>query len=344
MLRKFGFSSLLFFSVFILLCFVSVSDVFADYSQHPKAKNMIREMSAEHDYPAGQLAGYLRSASKKQSILDAISKPAERLSWERYSHIFLTQKRLQSGLAFVQQYKPALQKAAQMYGVDMYVIAAILGVETSYGQNKGSYQVLDALATLAFDYPRRSSFFYKELKSFLLLVEQEQLDINQLKGSYAGAMGWPQFMPSSFIAYAVDFDQDGQINIWDDPMDAIGSIAHYLAEHGWQTQQPVVLPAVSVTPVADKAPSVINQSLKPKWSKTLLADTYGIRIKKPFAHQVHAQTLLTPVQLDDAQGQAMELWLGLHNFYAIARYNPSRLYVMAVYQLSQALKTGRLPS
>ena len=319
------------FIFLIFLCFAGIA--FADYSTHPKAKILLQEMAAEHNDDVDQLQTYLQSAKKQVSVLNAISKPAERLSWEKYSKIFLTEKRVQAGLAFMAQYKDLLRDAEQRYGVDAYIITAIIGVETFYGQHMGSYRVLDALATLAFEDTRRSRFFYKELKSFLLLIREQKLNITELKGSYAGAMGWPQFMPSSFTAYAVDFDQDGQKNFWTTPADAIGSVANYLARHGWEKDAPILISAKMNNKHSAKAADVINQSLKPRWSQAELAQAYGI---VPEIHHKN-KTLLTPIQLNNQAGQPMELWLGFQNFYAISRYNHSRLYVMAVYKLSESL-------
>jgi membrane-bound lytic murein transglycosylase B len=210
------------------------------------------------------------------------------------------------------------------------LIVAIIGVETYYGRIAGSYDVIDALATLAFDYPKRSSFFSRELSEYLLLAREQGLDPLTPKGSYAGAMGYGQFMPSSYRAYAVDFDGDGLADIWNNPVDAIGSVANYLARHGWQAGEPVVSRA---TASGEPPPELFAGGLKPQ---------------RPVAE--FAAAGLTPVQhLDErAQAQAFrfeledghEYWLGLNNFYVITRYNHSAMYAMSVYQLSQRIASG----
>ncbi|TNF08531.1 MAG: lytic murein transglycosylase B, partial [Pseudomonadales bacterium] len=207
----------------------------ADYDGSPQVAEFIEEMTRDYGFAGEQLVSLFAEVERKQAILDAISRPAEKVKpWKEYRPIFITDKRIAQGVAFWKQNQAALEKAEAEYGVPAQFIVAIIGVETFYGGNTGNWRVMDALSTLAFDYPPRAPFFRKELREFLMLTREEQVDPISLKGSYAGAMGLPQFMPSSFRAYAVDFDGDGHINIWSNPTDAIGSVASYFKRHGWQ--------------------------------------------------------------------------------------------------------------
>ena len=225
----------------------------------------------------------------------------------------------------------ALARAEQEYGVPAQVIVSIIGVETFYGRNTGNYRVIDALSTLGFDYPPRAEFFRKELREFLLLAREEQVDPLSLKGSYAGAMGLPQFMPSSFRAYAVDFDGDGHINIWSNPDDAIGSVASYFKRHGWVAGEPVVIRA-DVT--GDRADEGLTQGIEP-------VKTVGeLRALGWSSHDALRDDMpVTAFRLEGENGP--EYWMGLKNFYAITRYNRSVMYAMAVHQLSDLLVQAR---
>jgi membrane-bound lytic murein transglycosylase B len=303
----------------------------ADYATHPAAQPFIDEMVTEHGFERAQLEAWLGAAQKQQSILDAIARPAEKTKpWYEYRQIFLTERREREGAAFLREHRNTLSRAQAETGVPAELIVAIIGVETYYGRIAGSYDVIDALATLAFDYPKRSSFFSRELSEYLLLAREQGIDPLTPKGSYAGAMGYGQFMPSSYRAYAVDFDGDGLADIWNNPVDAIGSVANYLARHGWQAGEPVVSRA---TASGEPPPELFAGGLKPQ---------------RPVAE--FAAAGLTPVQhLDErAQAQAFrfeledghEYWLGLNNFYVITRYNHSAMYAMSVYQLSQRIASG----
>lgn len=301
----------------------------ADYAQHPLALELMAEMRDEFGFTDEHLQQVFAQARKQQSILDAISRPAERVKpWKEYRPIFLTRQRIDKGLEFWAANEAALSRAEQEYGVPAEFIVAIIGVETFYGGNTGRYAVLDALSTLSFDYPPRAPFFRGQLKQFLLLTREEQLDPASLKGSYAGAMGLPQFMPGSFRAYAVDFNDDGQINIWTDAVDAIGSVANYFIEHGWQPGQQVVLPARWKG--KDTEP-VLTGGLDPKHSiKELKALGW-----RP-GGKIAAKTKATAFRFEGEEG--VEYWLGLPNFQAITRYNRSEMYAMAVTQLAETLK------
>ena len=217
----------------LLALLVLAAPLKADYRDRDEVRVFAAEMARDHGFSEEGIIRVIGQAEYKQSIIDAISRPAERvLTWAEYQDIFLTDRRVRAGHDFMMEHKDALIRAQEIYGVPPVIITAIIGVETMYGQIRGSYRVLDALSTLAFDYPPRSRFFRKELKEFLLLVREQNQDITDLKGSYAGAMGYGQFIPSSYRAYAIDFDDDGVIDIWNNPTDAIGSVANYFARHG----------------------------------------------------------------------------------------------------------------
>lgn len=300
----------------------------ASYAEHPLALELMAEMRDEFGFTSEHLEQVFAKAQKQQSILNAISRPAERVKpWKEYRPIFLTRQRIDKGLQFWAENEEALARAEKEYGVPAEFIVAIIGVETFYGGNTGRYAVLDALSTLAFDYPPRAPFFRGQLKQFLLLTREEQLDPASLKGSYAGAMGLPQFMPGSFRAYAVDFNADGHINIWTDAMDAIGSVANYFIEHGWQPGQKVAVAATLKKPDAEQG---LTGGLDPKHSmKGLKALGWQAQQKVP------AKSRVTAFRFDGEQG--VEYWLGLPNFQAITRYNRSEMYAMAVTQLAQEL-------
>lgn len=299
-----------------------------NYAQHPLALELMAEMRDEFGFPEQHLQEVFAKAHKQQRILDAISRPAERVKpWKEYRPIFLTEQRIERGLKFWSDNAAALARAEEEYGVPAEYIVAIIGVETFYGGNTGSYAVLDALSTLSFDYPPRAPFFRGQLKQFLLLTREEQLEPTSLTGSYAGAMGLPQFMPGSFRAYAVDFNGDGRINIWTDPEDAIGSVANYFIEHGWQPGEKV---AVRAKLKNDSAEQGLTGGLDPKHSMRELK-----ALGWQPAEKIAGKTRVTAFRFEGEQG--FEYWLGLPNFQAITRYNRSEMYAMAVTQLAETL-------
>ncbi|MED5610684.1 MULTISPECIES: lytic murein transglycosylase B [Pseudomonas] len=303
-----------------------------DYDGSPQVAQFVGEMTRDYGFADEQLLSLFQDVERKQSILDAISRPAERVKpWKDYRPIFLTDARIKRGVEFWNQNAEALARAERDYGVPAQYIVAIIGVETFFGRNTGNYRVMDALSTLAFDYPPRADFFRKELKQFLLLAREQQVDPLGLNGSYAGAMGLPQFMPSSFRAYAVDFDGDGHINIWTDPTDAIGSVASYFKQHGWQAGEPVVSQAELSM---DSAQDAITQGLEPQMNLGQLRAA-GWR-----THDVLRDDLkVTAIRFEGADGP--EYWVGLPNFYVITRYNRSAMYAMAVHQLAGEIVRAR---
>ena len=321
-------------SLVSILCMTSVSETFAgDYSSYEAVRPVVMaaEQAGVDPVWAETLIG---DAERQQSILDAIARPAEKTKpWHQYRNIFLTDRRIREGAIFWSEHAAALSNVSERTGVPEQVIVAIIGVETFYGRIKGSYRVIDALSTLAFDYPRRSAFFTKELEQFLILAWESGKDPYQLKGSYAGAMGYGQFMPSSYRAYASSIDGSGAADIWDNPEDAISSVGNYLRAHGWRRGEGVVVDAFS----AVDGPSVYASGLKPSKTIAQLASE-GIRPMETLAPDM----IVTPIRLDEADGP--RYWLGLQNFYVITRYNHSAMYAMAVWELSQAVVLARSSS
>jgi membrane-bound lytic murein transglycosylase B len=301
------------------------------YGDRPAVRALVDELVEERGLDRDRLLQVMADAQRQERILEAMSRPAERVKpWYEYREIFLTEQRVTEGLAFYRAHETTFRRVQSELGVPPEIVLAILGVETSYGRITGNYRVLDALATLAFDYPRRSSYFSKELKSYLILTAEQQLDPREMQGSYAGAMGYGQFMPSSYRSYAIDFDADGRIDIWNSPVDGIGSVANYLRRHGWRSGEGVVVPAAA----SPEVPEVwFGLGLVPKRRVDELK-AGGLRARAP----LEDDTLVTPVRLELEEGY--EYWLGLHNFYVITRYNHSAMYAMSVYQLSQRLAAG----
>jgi membrane-bound lytic murein transglycosylase B len=270
----------------------------------------------------------LKNAKSQQSILDAISKPAERtLQWHEYRDIFLTSERINAGAAFWREHDAELQRISSATGVSIEMLVGIIGVETYFGRITGGYRVLDALSTLAFDYPPRSKFFRSELKHFLLLVREEEMDATDATGSYAGAMGRPQFMPSSFREYAVDSSDDGKRDIWTNWTDVIGSVANYFVRHGWVADAQVVARASLGEQWRGETP---KNTIKPKETVTSLSHQ-GVLFVTALAGDQKSQ-LLT---LEGEDGK--EYWVGFHNFFVITRYNTSVMYALAVHQLGQEI-------
>lgn len=300
----------------ILLYVLTVPFTLSAKVNQNEVDTFIKATAQQYQLDAQKIRHILDQAEHQQSIIDAMNKPAEKvLEWYQYRPIFITEKRINEGLEFWQKHAEVLNKVSQETDVPQHIIVAIIGVETFYGRIKGNHKVLDALYTLAFDYPKRSAFFSKELGHFLKLSADGHVNALEAKGSYAGAMGYGQFMPSSYRSYAVDYEQDGVIDLLNNPHDAIASVANYIARHGWRKDQPVV--AETTQPDKDIK---LNQ-LKPHLSN----------------EQGQSYTLIGMKTDEDT----MAYWQGFHNFYVISRYNHSHMYVMAVYQLAEKLKAAR---
>ncbi len=310
-----------------LLVFGTVP-AFAVDTSADNVQAFIDQMVERHGFDRAALVATLDAAERKQSILDAISRPAEKtLTWGEYRDIFITDKRIAAGADFWREHEAALTAVADDTGVPMEILVGIIGVETYFGRITGNYRVLDALSTLAFHYPPRSPFFTKELEAFLLLTRAEGLEATVPTGSYAGAMGRPQFMPSSYRAYAVDSSGDGQRDIWNNWSDVAGSIANYFLKHRWQPGEDV---AARATLTARFKGPVPKTTLKPSASVGELSDL-GVM----FATELPLDATSQLFELEGADGT--EHWVGFHNFYVITRYNRSVMYALAVHQLGQAI-------
>ena len=299
-----------------------------DIKKHPALAQFLDAMAQRHSFEPQELQRWFGQAEIKRDILNAIARPREALPWHQYKKSFVKAELAQKGAAYWRRHSAALTRAQAQYQVPPEIILAIIGVETQFGRNTGRYAVIDALTTLAFAYPPRADFFRGELEQFLLLARDLRLDPLKLKGSYAGAMGIGQFIPSSYRNYAVDFDGDGQRDLFNNADDAIGSVANYFYAHGWKSGEPVIS-AVR----ADNAllASLDTNELEPKLGPEQLRK-YGIVPLAPGNPALPA----TVLRLQDAEGPLY--LLGYHNFYVITRYNRSRHYALAVYELAQLIR------
>lgn len=294
----------------------------------PEVQQFIDAMVSEHGYDRKLLNTALEKAETQESILEAISRPAEKTrAWYEYRDIFLTDERVQAGAEFWRTHRHELKRISEETGVSCEILVGVIGVETYFGRITGDYRVLDALSTLAFDYPPRASFFRRELEEFFLLVREEGIDVTEATGSYAGAMGAPQFMPSSFRAYAVDSSNDGQRDIWTDWQDVIGSIANYFVAHGWQSDTPIVTQASLGSTWQGERP---ENTLSPNETVASLS-AQGVMFSTELPGDREGQ-LLT---LEGKNGE--EYWVGFHNFFVITRYNRSVMYALAVHQLGREI-------
>jgi membrane-bound lytic murein transglycosylase B len=299
-----------------------------------EAEQFIREMVDKRGLDETRVRAVLGDAKIRQSILDAISRPAEAKPWYAYRKIFVTPTRIEKGIAFMRRHADTLMRAEEKYGVPREIMTAIIGVETLYGEYRLRIRVVDALATLGFHYPRRAKFFRRELGEFLTLTREEQLDALAINGSYAGAIGVPQFIPSSYRAYAVDFDGDGKRDLAGSFEDAIGSVGAYLARHGWQRGQAIAVPAKASRAAVER---FVAKRVKPKTPMGEL-ESNGVSILEVPRGTVDDTT---PAQLIDLQlADGREAWVVFKNFYAITRYNTSKLYALAVYQLAERIREG----
>jgi len=290
----------------ILIAILFNVSVFADYSNHKDSKEVIDELVNEHGFEESYVINVLKQAKKRKTALNSVARPAEKTkTWDDYRAIFLKKKRISDGKKFIQNNITVLERAEKEFGVPKEVITAILGVETDYGNIMGSYRVIDSLTTLGFDDPRRSKFFKSELIQFFILTRENNLDILKVKGSYAGAMGYGQFISSSYRAYAIDFDGDGYVDLFNSLEDAIGSTANYLKRHGWKKEGSIVTRVY---------PNNVRKFYKPHESLTQFI----------------------PLTFTE-NGEELH-FVGDDNFRAIARYNISDVYAMAVYYLSEEFK------
>ena len=323
------------------LTLVACSSLSKENDRDPLAVNdFINKMVVTHHFNQESLVQLLGDVEINPDIIKKISKPAESMPWYKYRPIFITDARINAGVKFWQENASALVTVQQQTGVSAQIIVAIIGVETMYGQKMGSYRVIDALGTLAFAYPPRRQFFTAELESFLLLCRDEHINPIDPLGSYAGAMGAPQFMPSSYRAYAVDYEGDGHRDIWHNNADAIASVANYFKKHEWQVEQDI---AVTVAKTGEKYKKFLSEGLKPDLRIEEL-DLINLKTSRSLPLNTKVKLLSFEIEASE-QGNREELWVGLENFYVITRYNHSPLYAMAVYQLSLAIlnKKGEFP-
>lgn len=310
------------------------SDELPTFVDQPAVVDFARDLEQRHGFNTAELLGQLAQTRPNPRVLQLIQPPTspQQRSWERYRPRFLNERRIDGGVRFWQDNQAALDRARAFYGVPEEIIVAIIGVETEYGRNTGGFSVLEALATLAFHYPRRAEYFRTELEQFLLLSRENKLDPLAVKGSFAGALGIPQFMPGSQRRYGIDFDGDQRVDLVDSVDDAIGSVARFLEQHGWQPGQPVAVPA-RVPGEPDRA--LLEAGIRPSLNVGQLA-AQGIVAAAPPQATVTLVDLVSP-------GKATEYWLGFDNFYVITRYNRSSFYAMSVFQLAEAIRQ-RMPA
>ena len=313
----------------ILLLLLMSSFYLSGYDfEHPKYELIQKALVEEHNFSPEEIKLIIGQAEKQQKIIDSMNSPAEfTWTWDRYRKLFIEPKRIKNGKLFIKNNLETLERAEAQFGVPKEVITAILGVETRYGKIMGTYRVLDALSTLSFDYPRRSNFFSQELINLLLLARENDLDIFKLKGSYAGAMGYGQFIPSSYRAYAVDFDNDGSVDLLNSVEDAIGSIGNYLYQHGWKSNYPIIW-EVNNSFEGFNSDSVNNVRKKVNFDSKTMSPINAIDFN---FEGLNTDVLLLSYETN----KSTNYFVGTRNFIAITKYNVSHFYAKAVYDLAQ---------
>lgn len=294
----------------------------------PEVESFIEEMAAKHAFDRSALRRLFGQAQPKPAIIRAISTPGTARPWHEFRALYIDDRRISGGLEFWLRHAGTLERASREYGVPEEIIVATIGVETVYGRNIGRFKVLEALSMLAFDYPPRAPLFRAELEEFLLLTRETGFDALATRGSYAGAMGIPQFLPSSYRKYAVDFDGDGRPDLWNSPIDAIGSVANYYRTFGWETGAPVVIEARAE---GEAVESVLEEGIRPHTSVRELR-TRGIA---PLG-DVEEESKAALVRVEGESGP--QYWLALQNFYVITRYNRSVNYALVVHELARELR------
>ena len=317
-------------------CLTPDADAAGRYAGRADVRQFIAEMVEKHGFAGNELRTLFSRARFQPSIITAITPPTEprAKSWQAYRALFLTRERIEAGIAFREERREALARATELYGVPEEIIVAIIGVETVYGRNTGNYRVIDALSTLAFDYPPRAEFFRTELENYLLYARDAGIDTLALKGSYAGAIGIPQFMPGSYRRYAVDLDGDGKQDLSGSFADAIGSVANFLKAHGWETGQPV---AYGAQVQGENYRKLVDAGIKPTYRYGDLA-SFGVSA----AGAAEADAPCALIELT-TPGEPSEYLVGLTNFYVLTRYNRSSMYAAAVLELAQAVKSADPP-
>lgn len=321
---------------FTVLSLVLAPCVLADYSSHPKAAQLANELAATGEYTRAEVLDVLRKAQRNPKLIESERKAPERTrTWPEYRSIFMDGSRVANGVRFLRKHYPSLARASAEYGVPKHVIAAIIGVETLYGGYTGPHPVIDSLATQGFDHPTRTPFFFSELKEYFLLCREMGFDPLAQKGSYAGAMGLSQFMPSNYRRLGLDYDGDGRVNLWS-PSDAIGSVANYLKNFrgtntGWRAGEAVAFP-VKVSSLPEGV--AVNQKTPTHTWAALSTHVEELPVTLEATQAVGLLALQT--------GAEPEYWLALPNFYSILSYNPRTYYAMAVFQVSQAIAAADL--
>jgi membrane-bound lytic murein transglycosylase B len=303
------------------------------FAEREDVRMFIEEMHDRHGFDRGRLARLFGQAQPQPRAIQAILPPKDQAvrSWQAYRARFVEPSRIESGLRFWDANQRMLEAARRTYGVPEEVIVAIIGIETIYGRNMGKFPALATLATLAFDYPPRADLFRRELEALLLLARESRRSPTAYSGSYAGALGIPQFLPSSIRNWGVDFDGDGQVDLSASSADAIGSVANFLASHGWETGSPIVSPASAT---GDRIGELIDAGILPRFTPAEMT-AYGV---SPAADAPQLPCALIDLVTPN---EATEYWLGYRNFYVITRYNRSSFYAMTVFALSRELKAER---
>ncbi|HAF87532.1 MAG: lytic murein transglycosylase B [Legionellaceae bacterium] len=303
-------------------------------SAHPDAKKFIQYMVKTYHFKSADLTKILDQAVFQPKIIASMERPYEKKTWDVYKQLFLTPERVKQGLLFWQENQESLAKAQKKYKVPAQMIVAIIGIETLYGKHQGTYRVLDALTTLAFHYPKRAAFFTKELKEYLLLCREHNVPPTMYLGSYAGAMGKPQFMPSSYRFYAASFDKKNKKDLMHNNQDVIASVANYFHQHGWQLNQHIAQQACLLKQTAS-----INTHYKKAHYRYQALTAAGVKPLKVLSNPPQKAGLITLTTHD-----GLEHWLAYPNFYVITRYNTSPQYALSVYLLAQQLQHQRLLS
>ena len=319
--------------VWLAICLLPATYAYADKKldlTSPAVVAFVDRMEAEHHMAPDKTLGILAEARVQPKIIEIMSRPAEKvMPWYEYREIFLTDKRIDAGLEFWSEHQETLAQISDKTGVPEEIITGIIGVETFYGRITGNYRVIDSLATLAFEYPPRGKFFTSEFEQFLLLVTEHDIDPLVVTGSYAGAMGGPQFISSSYRAYAVDGNGDQRIDLWSEWSDVIASVANYFMVHGWKSEDPVMSSVDGAVP-----PGAISKGTKLDRNIGSLLEQ-GVKFDS--LDSKHAKAMLFALEYQDGPGY----WVGYNNFYVITRYNHSVMYATAVYQLGTAIRQRR---
>lgn len=303
------------------------------FVERPAVQSFIVEMSERHGFVASELETLFGRTRSDPDVIRLITpKPRGERSWQAYRGNFLNERRIRAGARFWSDNAKTLERAATRYGVPAEIIVAIIGIETEYGRNAGTFRVVEALATLAFDYPPRADFFRSELEQFLLFAREENRNVLGLTGSYAGAMGIPQFMPSSYRRYAVDFNGDGRRDLLGSSADAIGSVANFLREHGWAPGRPIAFPA---SVAGDAFRPLVDGGVEPRTPARELRAA-GVT----FSGDATPDTPCVLIELESPDA-ASEYWVGVHNFYVLTRYNRSSFYAVAVLELAYEILSAR---